>query len=49
VRRKFGAKFSIPVVYSSQMLSVAFGKNAKQAGLDGQVIKAPQLEKIAGK
>ncbi len=49
INKKFGTKFNIPVVYYSQLLSVAFGKNSKQSGLDGQVIKAPQLEKIAGK
>jgi heterodisulfide reductase subunit B len=49
INKKFGTKFNIPVVYYSQLLAVAFGKNSKQAGLDGQVIKAPQLEKIAGK
>jgi hypothetical protein len=30
-------------------MSVAYGKNGKEAGLDGQVIKAKQLEDIASK
>jgi len=30
-------------------MSVAYGKNGKEAGLDGQVIKAKQLEDIAAK
>ena len=49
INKKFGTKCNTPAVYYSQLLSVAFGKNSKEAGLGGQVIKAPQLEKIAGK
>jgi heterodisulfide reductase subunit B len=30
-------------------LSVAYGKSAKDAALDGQIIRAKQLEDIAGK
>jgi orotidine-5'-phosphate decarboxylase len=30
-------------------MSVAYGKNAKQAGLDGQIIRAERLEEISQK
>jgi hypothetical protein len=30
-------------------MSVAYGKSGKEAGLDGQMFKAKQLEAIAGK
>lgn len=49
INRKQGTKFHMPVVYYSQLMTVAYGGTAKQAGLDGQVIKAEKLEKIAGK
>jgi heterodisulfide reductase subunit B len=35
------------VVYYSTLMAVAYGKNGKQAGLDGQIIRAKQLEEIA--
>ena len=31
------------------LMAVAYGKSGKEAGLDGQMIKAKQLEDIAGK
>ncbi len=49
INKKYGTKFKMPVVYYSQLLAVAYGKNAKEAGLDGQVIPAKQLEEIANK
>ena len=49
VNKKYGTKFHIPVLYYSQLMTVAYGGSAKDAGLDGQVIKAPKLEAIAGK
>ena len=39
----------MPIVYYSQLLSVAYGNSAKDAALDGQVIRADKLEKLAGK
>jgi len=30
----------MPVVYYSQLMSVAYGKDRKQSGLDGQIIAA---------
>jgi heterodisulfide reductase subunit B len=36
----------MPVVYYSQLMTVAYGGGMKDAGLDGQVIPPPGLEKI---
>ncbi|HEC83702.1 MAG: heterodisulfide reductase [Candidatus Parabeggiatoa sp. nov. 2] len=49
INQKYGTKFNIPSVYYSTLMSVAYGKSAKEAALDGQVIKAKQLEEIAAK
>jgi heterodisulfide reductase subunit B2 len=49
INKKQGTKFSIPVVYYSQLLSVAYGGNVKQTGLDGHVIQPKKLQDIAGK
>jgi len=44
-----GTKFKMPVVYYSTLMAVAYGRSAKDAALDGQVIPAKQLEALAGK
>ncbi len=49
INAKYKTKFSMPVVYYSQLMSVAYGKSGKEAGLDGQLIAAKKLEDIAGK
>jgi len=49
INQKYGTKFDMPVAYYSTLMSVAYGKDAKQSGLDGHVVRAKQLEKIAGK
>lgn len=49
INKKQGTKFNMPVLYYSQLLTIAYGGSAKDAGLDGQVIRAPKLEEIAGK
>ncbi len=49
INKKQGTKFAIPVVYYSQLMSVAYGGSAKQAGLDGHVIQPAKLQEIAGK
>jgi len=49
INAKYKTKFSMPVVYYSQLMSVAYGKSGKEAGLDGQIIKAKALEGIASK
>ncbi len=48
INKKQGTKFSMPVVYYSQLMTVAYGGSAKDAGLDGQLIRAEKLEKAAG-
>ena len=45
----YGTKFKMPVVYYSTLMSVAFGRSAKDAALDGHIIPAKQLEEIANK
>jgi heterodisulfide reductase subunit B len=35
------------VLYYSQLMTIAYGGSAKDAGLNGQVIRAPKLEAIA--
>lgn len=47
INQKYNTKFEIPVVYYSTMMSVAFGRSAKDAALDGQIIKAKKLEEKA--
>ncbi len=49
INQKYGTKFNMPVVYYSTLMSVAYGYSAKDAALDGQVIRAKQLEEIASK
>ena len=49
INKTYGTKFDMPVVYYSQLMSVAYGSTAKEAGLDGQVIRTKKLEEIAGK
>lgn len=49
INEKYNTKFNIPVVYYSTLMSVAYGRNAKDSALNGQIIKAKQLEAIASK
>ena len=49
INQKYGTKFNIPSVYYSTLMSVAYGSSAKEAALDGQIIRAKQLEDIAAK
>jgi heterodisulfide reductase subunit B len=49
INRKHGTKFAVPVVYYSQLMAVAYGSSAKDAGLNGQLIRTEALEKIANK
>jgi heterodisulfide reductase subunit B len=46
INKKQGTKFNMPVVFYSQLLSLAYGGDVKQTGLDGQVIRAEVLEKF---
>ena len=39
----------MPMTYYSQLMTVAYGGSAREAGLDGNVIRATKLEAIAAK
>ena len=49
INKKQGTKFAMPVVYYSELMSVAYGGSAKEAGLGGHVIQPKKLQDIAGK
>jgi len=49
INKRYGTKFHIPVTYYSQLMAVAYGGTAKEAGLNGQIIRATKLEEIAAK
>jgi heterodisulfide reductase subunit B len=49
INRKQGTSFAMPVLYYSQLMTVAYGGSLKAAGLDGQVIRAPALEAIVAR
>nr|VFK27158.1 MAG: heterodisulfide reductase subunit B [Candidatus Kentron sp. MB]VFK75073.1 MAG: heterodisulfide reductase subunit B [Candidatus Kentron sp. MB] len=48
INEQHNTDFNMPVVYYSTMMAVAFGKSAKESALNGQVIRAEKLDKIAG-
>ncbi|MDP2751147.1 MAG: CoB--CoM heterodisulfide reductase iron-sulfur subunit B family protein [Rhodocyclaceae bacterium] len=48
INKKHGTKLKMPVVYYSQLMTIAYGGSAKEAGLNGQLIRAEKLEGIAG-
>ncbi len=47
INKKQGTKFNMPVVYYSQLMTVAYGGGIKEAGLDGHVIQPKRLQDIA--
>jgi len=49
INQTYGTKFKMPVVYYSTLMAVAFGKSAKEAALNGHVIRAKPLEDLAGR
>ena len=49
INETHGTKFKMPVVYYSTLMSVAYGRSAQDAALNGQVIPAKKLEEIAAK
>jgi heterodisulfide reductase subunit B len=49
INQTYGTQFKLPVVYYSTLMAVAFGRSAKDAALNGQVIPAKKLEELAGK
>jgi len=46
INAKYKTKFKMPVVYYSTLMAVAYGKDIKGAGLDGQVIRSQKLEEV---
>lgn len=49
INKKQGTKFALPVVYYSELMSVAYGGGVKQSGLDGHIIQPKKLQDIANK
>lgn len=49
VNKTYGARFKLPVVYYSQLLAVTYGANAREVGLDGNIVRATRLAEIAAK
>ncbi|MEA3412924.1 MAG: CoB--CoM heterodisulfide reductase iron-sulfur subunit B family protein [Pseudomonadota bacterium] len=49
INQKYGTKFKMPVVYYSTLMTVAYGKSARDAALEGHVIPAGKLAEIAAK
>lgn len=49
INRKQGTKFNMPVLYYSQLMTVAYGGSVKEAGLDGRLIQPTRLQEIASK
>ncbi|HET9579885.1 MAG TPA: CoB--CoM heterodisulfide reductase iron-sulfur subunit B family protein [Usitatibacter sp.] len=47
INKACGTKYAMPVVYYAQLMTLAYGGNMKESGLDGQVIRSPKLEAIA--
>ena len=49
INKRFGTKLAMPVTYYSQLMTVAYGGNALEAGLDGHLIEPAKLRAIAAK
>jgi heterodisulfide reductase subunit B2 len=49
INRRQGTKLAMPVTYYSQLMTVAYGGTAKQAGLDGHLIEPTKLGNIAAR
>ena len=49
INKKKGTNLAMPVVFYSQLMTVAYGGTAAQAGLGGQLLRATKLEDIANK
>jgi len=49
INATYSTKFAMPVVYYSTLMAVAYGRNAKDAALDGQIIPAKKLDELAAK
>jgi heterodisulfide reductase subunit B len=49
INETYNTKFAMPVVYYSTLMAVAYGRSAKDAALDGQIIPAKKLDELAAK
>ncbi len=49
INKKYGTRLAMPVTYYSQLMTVAYGGTAKEAGLDGHIIQPKKLQDIADK
>jgi len=49
INTTYFTKFAMPVVYYSTLIAVAYGRNAKDAALDGQIIPAKKLDELAAR
>ena len=49
INKRHGTKLAMPVTYYSQLMTVAYGGSAKDAGLDGHLIAPKKLQEIAAK
>ena len=47
INNRYGTKLDMPVTYYSQLMTVAYGGTAREAGLDGHVIEPVKLRAIA--
>ncbi len=47
INRKQGTKFNMPVMYYSQLMSVAYGASVKEAGLNQHIIAPTKLQALA--
>lgn len=49
INARYNTNFNMPVMYYSQLMDVAFGRNAKDSALDGNIIQSQKLRDIADK
>jgi heterodisulfide reductase subunit B2 len=49
INATYGTQFKMPVVYYSNLMAVAFGRSAKEAALNAQIIPAKALDELAAK
>jgi len=49
INTTYSTKFAMPVVYYSTLMAVAYGRNAKDAALNGQIIPAKKLDELVAK
>lgn len=47
VNQEFGTKFSVPVVYFTQLIGLAFGVPGKKLGIGSEIVSATPLAPFA--